>query len=398
MGERTQRVSAWSLLSADWRGVALTCLLTAFSMVLAVLLVGVVIFAFAAARQLRCHVRLAFGATAEDGWGPPMGVAVGVLFLAVAVVGGWNEMVDHFWPRFDWHGPPPIPFIEREQLIAAGLVVLYLLAGWLLTPVLFVAVVACDPAAPRSWRDRLTRALRATLRSSVWARLGAIALSAVVLVGPVVAMLLVDEPILLLVIFVCWSLHLPVVSALLVSRYAAVRDELASDEVRVLRVPGLLIGFALVAALFSAGALFRGGLAQIVVLSLGWFLTSLAFYGYVGAHRMGKLAGGERRAPGRRAVEGSVQGARFRTVDGLSFAIPPAQATELFPGSGYTLVGDFGAYRESFRESADQPWPEGGRLHRGRVAELMEGRVQRAVWRTWVALGCVTVIAVAIVL
>jgi hypothetical protein len=397
MEERTQPVSAWSLLRADWRGAVSTCLLTATSMVLAILLVGVGLFAFAAARQLRRHVRLAFGSTGR-GWGAALAVAVGALVLAVLVAGSWVSMVDHLWPRADLVTPPPIPFLERDELIASGLLVFYLLIGWLLTPVLFVAVIACDPAAPRSWRDRLSRALRATFRLPVWARLGALLLSALVLVGPLLLFLVRDDPALLMVVFACWSAHLPVLSALLVSRYAAVRDELASDEVRVLHVPGLLILFAVVAAALSVPAFFRGSLAQLLVLAIGWFVGALAFYGYVGAHRMGKLAGGDVRAPGRRAVEGTIEDRRLRTAEGLAFAIPPERAETLSPGVPYTLVADFGAYRESFRESADQPWPKGGVLHEGRLADLLEERVQGAIWRTWLALGAVTVIAVATIL
>ncbi len=396
MGERTQRVSAWSLLSVDWRGAAVTCLLTALSMMLAVLLVGVFLFGFAAAQQLRRHVRFAFGATAKHGWAAPMGVAVGALVIAVLVVGAWFGMVERVWPSYGVV-TPPLP-IARDALLVLGLVPLYLLTGWLLTPVLFVAVVASDPAAPTSWRDRLTRALRATLRLPFWTRLGAIALSGVVLVGPLILLMLARAPGFALLLLGSWCLPLPVLSALLVSRYADVRDELDRDEVRVLRVPGMLILFAVVAAASSLGALFRGSLLQLVFLGFGWFLSVLAFYRYVGAHRIGKLAGGDVRAPGRRAVEGTVRGRRLVTADGLAFTIPAERSVGLVAEEPYTLVGDFGAYRESFRESADQPWPKGATLRRGRLADLMERRMQRAVWWTWLALGCVTVLAVGIVL
>ena len=389
--------SAWSLLRADWRMAAVTCLLTALSMALSIVLVGVGIFAFAAAQQLHRHVRTAFGATSRD-WGVPIGVAIGALVLAVLVAGSWVALLDQLWPGHDLVTPSLLSFITRQELLAAGLVGLYLLCGWLLTPLLFVAVIACDPSAPRSWPDRMTRALRATFRLTVRARLGAIVLSAVALVGPLALLLVVPEPTLLLLVFGGWCVCLPILSALLVSRYAAVRDELASDEVRVLHVPGLLVLFGTVAAAFSVLALRAGSLTTAGVLAVGWFVTALSFYGYVGAHRMGKLASGDIRAPGRRAIEGVVEAGLFRTLAGVDFRVPPAELAALRTGEMHTLVGDFSAYRESFREGADQPWPRGARLTPGRIVDLMETRIQRTIWRTWLALGAVTIVAVVAVL
>lgn len=376
----------------------MTCLLTALSMALSILLVGVLLFGVAAAQMLHRHVQTAFG-TARKDWGAPMAVAIGSLVLAALVAGSWAVMLDQLWPSYDVVGVEPlVPFLDRDQVVAGGLVVLYLVCGWLLTPVLFIAVIACDPNAPRSWPDRMTRALRATFRLSVGARLAAIAVSGVVLVGPLALFLVLDDPEMLLVIFGSWAVPLPILSALLVSRYAAVRDELSSDEVRVLHVPGLLILFGSVAATFSVFALLEGPLVTNVALGVAWFVSALCFTGYVGAHRMGRLARGDIRAPGRRAIEGVVAGGRLRTDAGVVFRVPAAKVAALFEDETYTLVGDFGAYRESFREGADQPWPEGAQLRRGRITDLMEARIQRAIWRTWLALGAVTVTAVAIVL
>ncbi len=374
-----------------------TCLLTALSMALSILLVGVVLFGVAAAQQLHRHVQAAFGTTSRD-WGAPMGVAVGALVLAILVAGSWAVMLDQLWPRYDVITEPLLPFMGRDETLAAGLVGLYLFCGWLLTPVLFLAVIACDPLAPRSWSDRMTRALRATFRLPVWVRLVAIGLSGVVLVGPLALFLVLDDPALLLVLLGCWVVHLPILSALLVSRYAAVRDELASDQVRVLHVPGMLVLFGLVAAALSGWALLSASLSSLVVLALGWFVSALCVYGYVGAHRMGRLGRGDIRAPGRRAIEGVARGGRLHADDGVVLRMPSTDAAAAIDGETYTLIGDFAAYRESFRESADQPWPRRATLRAGRIVDAMESRIQRAIWRTWLALGGVTAVAVAIVL
>ena len=388
----TPSPSALRLLWLDRGGAALTFMLTALAMAFSIFVVGFALFGFAAGNQLRRHMELAFGES-RRGWAAPGAIGTLVVLLALLVAGVWFGLVDQVLGG----GSVVVAGagFRRDGVAFMGLLPVYLLTAWLLTPVLFFAAVCADPRGPVSVRDRMTAALRVTVGVPVLSRLGALLVSAAVLLGPLLAAVFTDDGRFLALLALCWCGHLPLLSALLVSRYALVRDELASDRIRVLRVPGMLLLFGALAGVLSAGALWTATLLQAAALGLAWFATVVAFQGFVRAHRLSLLPTGTEAAPGRRAVAGAVDGTLFRAADGRTFAMPSDRAV----GNGRcVLVGEFLPPREGFRQSAHQPWPRGGQTHSGTLDDVLEHDIQQASWRTWLGLAAVTGVAVWLIL
>ncbi|MAQ18553.1 MAG: hypothetical protein CMN30_27620 [Sandaracinus sp.] len=331
-------------------------------------------------------MRLALGPPREDRW-IPAGVATVLPILAILEVIAWFVLESHYWP-----GPfaEPIGPFARDDLACLVLGGLYLLNGWIFAPLVFAMVVAADPEAPEPLGEQLTFALRATLQVHPLRRLSALVLSGAVLLGPLYAMAKSDDPWMILVTLGMFCAYVPIASALLVSRYAEVRDRIAGDAARVLRVPGPLVVFVGSAALLGGFAAWHASLSELLVLVALWFGVGLAFSSFVGAHRLGRLRVDGEVAPGRRALEGVVRGGHFHAGE-LRFALPEARADLAGP---HTLVGDFAARREGFRESADQPWPRHGRLHPGELDACIERSVRRASARAWLLTGGAAAVAI----
>lgn len=361
------------------------------------LLVGFLLFGWTASQQLQLHVGLAFGEARKSRLPTVVGTLMTVLAVATAFF--WVEQVTRALH----------PSSDANRIAMFSLPCVFIIVGWVLAPFVFAAVLAVDARGPSGLRRLSVVALRVTQEIPARRRLLALVAAASTLFAPLLASLVfpsIDTLLLSGWLLIAVSAFLPIASALLVSTYAGVRDDLHEFEGRLPRAPSGLVVFAMGCLCVSILAVLRGTPTSMLVLLVLWLAIAHAASVFVRAHQLRRLENfREGLPPGRHAFEGSLrihgsdwrEGARVVAGDVFLNVAPDARVVgnreDLIEGTKVTVVGDFTSANVGFREGAARPWPKRAQLVVGTLDRVIDRTTLHATRVAYTALTAASVFA-----